>query len=66
MSLPNTPYPYSDALRARAADLASLTHFVGPKNIAAVRMTLLILADIADEKTELIHTPPPVPKRRLE
>jgi len=67
MSTPKTPPAnYSEALRQRADDVTSLSHFVGPQSIAAVQSVLRILADIEDGKTEYLYTAPPVHKRRLE
>jgi len=66
MSNPKTPATKAETLRARAEDVTSISHFVGPKNIAGVQATLRILADIEDGKTEYLYTAPPVVKRRLE
>jgi len=68
MATPTAPAPesYASKLRARADDVTSLSHFVGPQSIAAVQSVLRILADIEDGKTEYLYTAPPVQKRRLD
>jgi len=55
-----------EALRARANDAPSLLSICPARCVAAVKATLLHLADLLENKPELVVKPEPVKKRKVE
>jgi len=55
-----------ESLRARANDSASLLAICPARCVAAVKATLLHLADLMEDKPALVVKPEPVKKRKVE